>query len=94
MADTVDAHTLVTYSPSNAKFGIGCQPASPIVSPPVDAAFGEVIVAQKATPFTEADVQRLEGYLAWKWGGVETAFSPAGSDLFITSDGDVFIVQD
>ena len=59
-----------------------------------------------------SDRQKLEGYLAWKWGleanlpvdhpyrvdgtlfgyGSYRAFSPFGSDLLVTSDGDVFIV--
>lgn len=72
---------------------------------------GEVLLIN-ATMSTE-DRQKLEGYLAWKWGLAENlpadhpyrvdgrlfgfgsfkALSPSGSDLFITSDGDVFIVQ-
>lgn len=62
---------------------------------------------------SDTDRQRLEGYLAWKWGLAETlpndhpyrvdgrlfgygsykALSPLDSDLLVTSDGDVFIVQ-
>ena len=69
LTDDRDAHTITSYSPSNVRFGIGCQPAAPnIVSCPVNAAFGEVVVAARNTEFTVADVQRLEGYLAWKWG--------------------------
>jgi len=71
LTDDRDAHTIASYNPSNVRVGIGCQPAAPnIVSCPVNAAFGEVVIASRNTEFTVADVQRLEGYLAWKWGGL------------------------
>lgn len=72
---------------------------------------GEIVVATGVLSTT--DRQKLEGYLAWKWGLAENlpndhpyrvdgtlfgfgsfnALSPSGSDLLVTSDGDVFIVQ-
>ena len=71
LTDDRDANTITSYNPSNVRVGIGCQPAAPnIVSCPVNAAFGEVVIASRNTEFTVADVQRLEGYLAWKWGGL------------------------
>jgi hypothetical protein len=65
------------------------------------------------TKLSTENRQKLEGYLAWKWGLAENlppdhpyrvdgsffgfgsfrALSPSGSDLFVTSGGDVFIVQ-
>jgi hypothetical protein len=66
------------------------------------------------TKLSTEDRQKLEGYLAWKWGLAENLppdhpyridgsffgygsftnlFIPSGSDLLVTSDGDVFIVQ-
>lgn len=65
------------------------------------------------TKLSTEDRQKLEGYLAWKWGlaedlpndhpyrvdgtlfgfGSYDALVPSGSDLLVTSDGDVFIVQ-
>ena len=71
LTDDRDANTITSYAPSNVRVGIGCQPAAPnIVSCPINAAFGEVVIASRNTEFTVADVQRLEGYLAWKWGGL------------------------
>jgi hypothetical protein len=71
LIDDRDANTIASYAPSNVRVGIGCQPSAPnIVSCPVNAAFGEVVIASRNTEFTVADVQRLEGYLAWKWGGL------------------------
>jgi len=70
LTDDRDANTISSYAPSNVRVGIGCQPASTIVSCPINAAFGEVVIASRNTEFTVADVQRLEGYLAWKWGGL------------------------
>lgn len=77
----------------------------------INGLIAEVVILETAA--STADRQKLEGYLAWKWGLAEnlppdhpyrvdgslfgygsfTALSPSGSDLLVTSDGDVFIVQ-
>jgi len=73
-----------------------------------NGAINEIVIATD-----NADRQKLEGYLAWKWGLAENlpndhpyrvdgrlfgfgsykALSPSDSDLLVTSDGDMFIVQ-
>jgi hypothetical protein len=78
-------------------------------------AYGDKYISEVVgcnTKLSTEDRQKLEGYLAWKWGLAENlpndhpyrvdgrffgygsyrAFSPSGSDLLVTSDGDVFIV--
>ena len=78
---------------------------------PTGTQLSEIVLTHST--MTNDDRQKLEGYLAWKWGLAEnlpadhpyrvdgslfgfgsfTALSPSGSDLLVTSDGDVFIVQ-
>jgi hypothetical protein len=78
-------------------------------------AYGDKYISEVVgcnTKLSTENRQKLEGYLAWKWGLAENlpadhpyrvdgrffgfgsfrAFSPLGSDLLATSDGDVFIV--
>lgn len=85
--------------------------AAPATAGGGNAQVGEVVICD--TALSTADRQKLEGYLAWKWGLAENlpndhpyrvdgslfgfgsfaALSPSGSDLLVTSDGDVFIIQ-
>jgi len=90
---------------------IGLQWAAQTGVPSWTGEIAEIIWTDKSLP--NFDRQKLEGYLAWKWGLAENlpndhpyrvggsffgfgsfrALSPSGSDLLVTSDGDVFIVQ-
>jgi hypothetical protein len=90
--------------------GAGSSDPLGTISSSIDGYIGEVVLVREITLATR---QKLEGYLAWKWGlaanlppdhpyrvdgslfgfGSFRALSPSGSDLLVTSGGDVFIVQ-